>query len=130
MADLTVDEQRDRARDLRVDGKSYSAIAKDLGIPLERAFQYVREGTRLPSLKVIRETEHAVSVERIDRAVVQMIDVITETDESGNATHDTEVRVKATNALVALESVGWATATGEPRDESAGYKQQVARERK
>jgi len=89
---------KERAVQMRLDGRSYDQIAKACDISLERAFQWIREGARLPSPKEVAQVERAIQLGRLDRMLLVAIEVA----EDGGL--DVDARLKAVAQVVSVSA--------------------------
>jgi AcrR family transcriptional regulator len=94
---LPDDAPREQAREMRLQGKGYTEIARELCVTPERVYAWCEDSFALPGKHRALVTERGISVARLERALQTALKLAADDGE------DPRVRVAAISQIVAIE---------------------------
>lgn len=98
MSDIVVIELRDRAREMRLEGKGYTEIARALCVSPERAYAWCEDSFALPASHKALTTERGVSVARLEKALGTALALMLDEGE------DPRIRIAAIAQVISIEA--------------------------
>lgn len=95
---LQEDSPREQAREMRLMGKGYGEIARELCVTPERVYAWCEDSFALPGKHRALVTERGISVARLERVLRTALELAADTGE------DPRVRVAAIAQVVSIEA--------------------------